>query len=276
MKRLLVGVEDAVADAAPLSWAANVAESTGAELVAVSAWEPEQIELPPEEYDWEHAERRDSLRHALESLPGNRARRAEVIDGSAADVVLEQGQDEHADVVVVGTHGRAGSPVRVGGVVDAMVRRTVSPLAVIPRGAAAEVRRIVLGVDGSPGSTAAAKWCAGLAAEMDAEVIAVSVYTQQLEVVPETDPRGVYEYFQHALDNEWTAPLREAGVQSQTILVRNPHAVDGLVQSATDRDAHAIVVGTHRRARMTHRRLGGMAIRLLHAASIPVVLVPAV
>jgi nucleotide-binding universal stress UspA family protein len=159
-------------------------------------------------------------------------------------------------------------------VTDGVVHRTTGPLVVVPDAPVLGVTRILLGLDGSAGAAAAARWCATFASVLDADVVAAFVYTQQLELVPEQDPTSAYHSFEHALRADWTAPLRDRQVRLTMEIVHDPSSGDGLLRAADDADVDLVVVGTHRRNPLTHVRLGGTAMRLVHSTARPLALVP--
>jgi nucleotide-binding universal stress UspA family protein len=275
MRRLLVGMDRSQDAKTALRWAASIADPLGAEIVAVSAWEPQQAELPPKEWEAEHRERLDALSVALGELAGVRSTRSDVVDGAPVDVLLARCEVEDADLLVVGLRGAGGFlGLRLGSVTDMLAHHTNRPLAVVPEAPPVGVRRIVLGVDGSEGAAAASTWCAAFASDLQAEVTAACVYTQQYEIVPEQDPNSVFQYFTQAVNDEWIAPLRDAGVTVHPELLHSRHVAEALIEAAQRVDAQMIVVGTHGFAPLIRMRLGGVAMRLLHATPLPVVLVP--
>lgn len=149
-------------------------------------------------------------------------------------------------------------------------------------GTKANISRIVLGLDGSPGSRAAARWCAGLADAMGAQVTAVHGLGKLPEVFRGTSDAvatglGVFgsselhtwrEDARHSLAH-WCTPLREAGVDHQAELVSDD-AVHALLHIAERDHADLIVVGVHGHNRL----LGGVPYKLAHHAKVPVVFVP--
>jgi nucleotide-binding universal stress UspA family protein len=276
MQRLVVGVDRSPGAQAALDWAESVADLLGAELVAVSAWQPEQSELPPEEFFGEHRELTERLGPFLFTGGGRPRprRRGRVVDGAPVEVIIDCGRQEGADLLVVGVPGPGGSQLRIGTVTDGVARRTNLPLALIPANPGPDVRRILLGVDGSEGAARAATWCTAFAHGIGAEVIAAYVHTQQLELVPERDPSSMLQSFVRDLAGPWTAVLREMPVPVTTTVIHDASVSAGLSRAAGDADVDVIVVGTHRRARLTHWRLGGSATRLAHTTPRPLVLVP--
>lgn len=275
MKRFVVGVDSARRHDPVLLWAANLAGPLRAELIARAAWMPAQSELPPEEATREFCDVGSALHASIAALPrSDWGYREEVIPGAPVDVILESGDAEDADLLVVGLRGGAGTPLRSHSIGEKTAHRATRPLALVPETSTNPPRRIVLGVDGSEGANAAVVWCAHVAAALGAEVIATAVYTQQIELIPEDDPSSVYQYFTRDLNGAWTAKLREHGVAVTTRLVREVRASSALLKTAAETNADAIVVGMRRRAPLEHIRLGGNAMRLLHATPVPLVLVP--
>jgi nucleotide-binding universal stress UspA family protein len=276
MKRLLVGTDRSANAATTLRWAANVAAALGADLVAVAAWTPEQAELPPDEWAREHRELQAVLDDGLSELPvGVATFRAEVVDGHLVEVMLARALAEDADLLVVGIPGRGDlRGQRVGSAADTLAHHTTRPVAVVPDVSPMNLERIVLGVDGSEGAAAATSWTARFASALHARVDAVSVLPRQFENVPETDAHRLFQHVSQALNEEWTAPLHEADVAVHPQLLHDRHVAEALIDAATRVDATAIVVGTHGLAPLVHMRIGGVAMRCLHATPLPLVLVP--
>jgi nucleotide-binding universal stress UspA family protein len=164
--------------------------------------------------------------------------------------------------------------LRVGSVADTLAHHAASPIAIIPDGARPKVQRIVLGVDGSEGARAAAAWCAAFARDLDAEVIAVCAYHPLVGRFRERDAAEIRAQVAQDLHAHWTAPLREAGVSVREELVSEPHVAEALITLAEVTDADTIVVGTHGLLPLIGLRIGGVAMRLLHATTVPLVLVP--
>jgi nucleotide-binding universal stress UspA family protein len=276
MKRMLVGMDRSGNALCALQWAAAISAVLGAELVAVSAWMPTQAELPPEEWERDQREVRALLDRYLHDLPRPVAStRGEVIDGEPAQVLLDKSEAEHVELVVVGIRGEGGAALmRVGSVADTVAHHSATPLAVIPDGTQPHLRRIVLGVDGSDGAQAATTWCAAFARDLGAEVVAVCAYRPKVGWLHEHDATQTRDQVTKDLHDRWTAPLREAGVAVREEVVSEPHVADAVLTAAESVDADAIIVGTHGLAPIIRLRMGGVAMRLLHTSSLPLILVP--
>jgi nucleotide-binding universal stress UspA family protein len=142
-------------------------------------------------------------------------------------------------------------------------------------------RHIVVGLDGSAGSAAAARWCAETAPLLDADVIAVYALPLSVGVFPPTVPIVVpVEYDEEtrrALADElekWCEPLRSAGVEVRSTLVDGEPS-EALMRVADDVDAALIVTGRRGRGGFAELLLGSVPHRLTHHARRPVLVVPA-
>jgi nucleotide-binding universal stress UspA family protein len=145
--------------------------------------------------------------------------------------------------------------------------------------------RIVVGADGSASSRRALLWAARLAKAIDAEVVAAHAIQPPAFVAggEELGPTLVSEDVhlawkrwltgtEHTLEEEWCAPLREAGVGYTSVTVEGgPSALLGL---ANRLDADAIVVGRRGRGGLAELLLGSFSHHIVHHSSRPVVVVP--
>lgn len=144
-----------------------------------------------------------------------------------------------------------------------------------------DIRRIVVGVDGSEAAARALEWAIGLAAALDAEVIAVHAYELPAYVprpggapyVPEQEnwERSLRQDF----ELRWCAPLARAGVRHRTIFEIG-HAGDVLLREAETVVADLIVTGRRGRGELIELLSGSVSQRLVHGAHCPVVVVPPV
>ena len=145
----------------------------------------------------------------------------------------------------------------------------------------APVHRIVVGVDGSDAAARALEWAIGVAAPLDAEVIAVYAYEMPAHVpraggapyVPEQEnwERALRQDF----ELRWCAPLRAAGVRHRTVFEIG-NAGDVLLRQAETLVADLVVTGSRGRGELVELLGGSVSQRMLHRAHCPVVVVPPV
>lgn len=132
------------------------------------------------------------------------------------------------------------------------------------------MKKVLVGVDGSKTSLAAARWAARLAAAVDADLIAVNAWQpDQAELSPETlaELRGDA---QARLDG-WIAPLR-GDVRFRTELLEGDREV--LEEALATEDADLLVVGTHGETGFTPARFGSFTGHLARHVRRPLALIP--
>ena len=146
---------------------------------------------------------------------------------------------------------------------------------------------LVLGYDGSDCAKRALAHTAELARHLDdGEVFVVSAYEFSIGYVPMgmTDSPLMIsaEYDQHvdmvrAYGEQQVAEaveeLEAAGVRAGGDVFEG-RAVDVLIEQSREKDAVAIVVGSHGAGAMSAAFLGSTALKLLHHSDIPVLVVP--
>jgi len=277
MERIMIGLDGSRASQAALRWASRLAERSGAELLAVHSYRNPYAEVPPDDHDRMMAARARELadewiRPAAELGVDVRT---EVLEGDPRWALSDRVGQDPPDLLVLGRSGRGGGPgfLHLGSVVEHAAHHTTCPLAVIPPDSGAAVRRIVLGVDGSEPAAAAVAWCAELAAATGAEVLAVSVEEPIAEWTPASDAHNWRREVEREIAT-WTQPIVDAGVDVTPIASEHLHPADGLLGVASARDGDLLVLGTRGAGGFAGLRFGGVAMKVLHRASLPLVLVP--
>jgi nucleotide-binding universal stress UspA family protein len=280
MKRVLVGVDGSSAARAALEWATRLVArvGAGAEVLVANVVEVADAEASPARYDEirRDVETRLAGDWSAPLADADVAHRTLVLDGDP-DVLLDASVREDADLLVVGPRGRGGfAALHVGSLAHHLAHHARRPLAIVPtRGARAPLDRVVLGIDGTAGSDAAAAWCADLATSIDADVLAVHVLDPPVDWAPQGDVSRRRAAVEQLLATTWTAPFAAAGVHVRTRVVEHAHPVAALTSAATDDDAGLIVVGARGLGDVFGLRIGRIPIQLVHHAQLPIILVPA-
>jgi len=277
MTRIVVGVDGSAVAATALRWGSHIAISTETELVAVNAFQNPYSEVPPNDRQQLLEARADVLATdwIAPAVRLGATVRPVVHEGDPRQVLPAVVVEEQATLLVIGRTGAAGGPgfLHLGSVVEHLAHHGAIPLAVIPVGWSDPVRRIVVGVDGSAESLAAARWAGHLAAVTNSEIVAVHIYEPGLDwarAATEQDWRKEAESRLH----EWTAPLKVAGSPVSIVAQHDLHPADGLLGVAAARQADVLVLGLRGLGRFTGARAGGVALKVVHRASLPVVLIP--
>lgn len=277
MKRVAVGVDGSAAADAALRWTAGLAVDADATVIAVNAFDNAWAQLPPGDQARLVAERTDLLNSTWTRGASDIGASVETyLDvGDPRGVLLETAKAQRADLVVLGRSGRGGGPgfLHLGSVVEYTAHHSPLPLAVIPTSGSRTIERIVVGVDGSTESTAAIDWCGALATITGASVVAVTVHEPYLEWTPINSPRNWRRHVEAQIDT-WTADLAASGVIVEHVVQRDLHPADGLLGVASARGGDLLVVGTRGAGGFSGLRAGGVAMKILHRAELPIMLVP--
>lgn len=276
-KHIVVGVDGSAAGAAALQWVAPLAKRSDAEIVAVSAVQRVGSELADHGYERSIEEQKERLATTWTDPARNAGASVRTVfrEGDPRDVVLAVAKSEEADLVVLGRTGRGGGPgfLHLGSLVEFAAHHVERPLAVIPPMTSGSLDRIIVGVDGSAESQHAVSWCAELASMCEASVIAVAVAEPYLEWTPVSSADNWRRDVERRID-EWVAPITAAGVTVEHLVQRDLHPADGLLTAASARNGDLLVIGTRGAGGFLGLRAGGVAMKVLHRASLPIVLVP--
>ena len=138
------------------------------------------------------------------------------------------------------------------------------------------LKRILVGIDDSPGAARALTWAAHLAATTGATLLALHVltYDEQFRRDLTLDTTTTWRRrVDAALQHEWTEPGRTAGVSIDCQLLEAESVAQGILDSAR-RGVDLIVLGAHGRGDLADRLLGATTYRVSHSASTPVVIIP--
>ena len=210
-----------------------------------------------------------------------------LVVGRPADMIVDEAQHFHADLVVLGSRGRrAVAAALLGSVSAEVVDRAPCPV-LVARGRT--LTRLVLADDGSDVAAAGADLVINMpplralpvrvvsvvdapfpftAAQSDAGpsmYAAIQAYYEALPALRETTSR---------IASERTAKLLAAGVDASTE-VREGDAADELIAAAAASHADAIVIGSHGRTGISRLFLGSVARAVLFSAACSVLIVRA-
>jgi nucleotide-binding universal stress UspA family protein len=138
--------------------------------------------------------------------------------------------------------------------------------------AMADVHRILLATDFSPGSARARAFASMLARRLGAELVVAHV-SEPLAIVPGSDLAAEeVAQTERELDRV-VGELKREGVAARGTVVPGEPATE-IVALAEREHADLIVLGTHGRSGLAHVLLGSVAERVLRRARCPVLAVP--
>ena len=211
----------------------------------------------------------------------------DVIEAPAIhEEIVAQAARLHADLIVLGTHGRSGfQRLFLGSVAEKVVRLALAPVLTVGAaadGSAGSFTRIVCGIDFSDCSFAALGYALAIAAGSDTEVTAVNVIEwtpigYDPLVGPPTDLAG----YRMSAEASARKRLRKAVANAhpadvpvhQIVTSGKPH--HELLRVAKETQADLIVLGMHGRNPIDRLFFGSTAEPVLRQAECPVLTVRA-
>jgi nucleotide-binding universal stress UspA family protein len=248
--RVLVGVDTTDASVEAARQAARLADGDG-RLELLSAFQvvypitvPTAVFAPPDAESF-HARAAKALADATAAIPERRDVLAEVVEGRPTQALLRRAELMRATLIAVGSHGQGRlRGIVLGSTATELVHK--APCSVlIARGHQAEIRRIVVGLDGSRHSARAYEVAAALAERFGAELRRVVAWGGAV-----VDPLLV----------DTVAVTREDSLDDP---------VSALITAASDADL--LVVGS--RGLHGVRALGSVSERVAHASPVSTLIV---
>ena len=136
---------------------------------------------------------------------------------------------------------------------------------------------VVVGYDNSGPAQAALGWAIDHALRGGSELLVVYVASSIAEwelAAAQINSDPIRREFERRLREEWTAPVRKAGVRYRTKLLVG-RVADELMRTARAENATLLVIGMSPRGTLSEIVMGSTQHDLLHRALRPVVAVPA-
>jgi nucleotide-binding universal stress UspA family protein len=206
--------------------------------------------------------------------------------GEAAATVVDQALATHADLLVMGTHGRSGfDRFFLGSVAEKVLRKAPCPVLTVPPHAPATppsrvaLRTILCPVDFSSAALEAFGFALDIARRSDASVVLVHAIEFLAEEEPlETAHFNVPEFRTYLLEDARQRleslvsgePRLDRGVKTEVVLGRAHH---GILRVAADAGADLIVMGAQGRSGAALALFGSTTQQVVRGASCPVLTV---
>jgi nucleotide-binding universal stress UspA family protein len=203
------------------------------------------------------------------------------------EAIVAQIGATHADLLVLGTHGRSGfQRLFLGSVTEKVIRKAPCPtlvvpprIADVPAGSPIQFRRIVCPVDFSVSSLEALAYAINLAQEADAQLTLLHV----VELLPVLSEAPMPPSDLSHIREETAADARR---KLQSLIPDSAHTyctvetavVEGrayreILHQATQRQADLIVMGVHGRRALDQLVFGSTTHHVIRASACPVLIV---
>ena len=276
MKRIVVGVDGSPGSINALRWAGNLAVGRGIEIVAMTGLVADGARDSPSEEELFDRRTSDLNEWCRDAQLDDAGVRRLVTHGDPRPAILQVAANEDADTIVVGREGASTGPglLHIGSTAEWLAHHAEQTLAVVGGAVNTSVHRVIVGVDGSAGSESALAWVADLARHGDIEIIVASVTDDSVTWAASSDQEVWRNLVEQRVRTDWAHSLTAEGVPFRVSASWGANSADSLLEAARHERADVVVVGMRGLGGFPGLRIGGVAMKVLHRADRPVVLVP--
>ena len=285
VERILLSTDGSEHSEGAVREAIKFAKKCGSKLTALTVIDtnPEFDALAPQIMEKKAKEARQNL-EAVQA----RAKK----EGVQCDTVVREGEDSYRYIVdeavktkntmiVMGRRGRTGlKRLMMGSVTARVIGHAPCNVLVVPKAAQLEFSNIVVATDGSKYSLAAASEAIGLAKRNSSALTIISVVPSELMTPVDIDftvnQRELIAE-KEMLEAEKNARAVKEAAQKEGVAVKafvmSGKPADAVIETAREKRADLIVLGSHGRTGIERLLMGSVAERVIVLASCPVLVV---
>lgn len=277
--RILVPTDGSAAATAAVRSALVLADRFDADIHAIHV--VEGGDLPADDAPTPHDELRAHGQETLETVDELAAEvglspTTSLIESapSVHEAILDTAADEHADLIVMGTHGRTGlDRLVLGSVTERTLRVSTLPVLTVHEdtGLDRDIETVLVPTDGSEVATVAAERGIEFAAATNAALHVIHVIDPG--AIPAGDDGAVLSGLEAGGQEAVDAIVEQAsaaGLPSVQASVLTGSPARMIFDYADERDIDLIVMGTHGRTGLDRYLLGSVTEKLVRIAETPV------
>jgi nucleotide-binding universal stress UspA family protein len=283
IRKVLIATDLSASSNVALDFGMELAHGYGAEVDVVLVVPADEFLLAgPEAYLAAKAAARRDLAELKDDLLKKRSYREGedyrlfLLEGTVAPAILDFAQRENNDLIVLGTHGRSGlSKVLMGSVAERVFRQSPVPVMTIgpqigrPGGRAP--KNILVAVDFTPSSEAAAHYAAAIAQQRAARLTLVHVI-ERWPAEAQADRARILQALRQKLAGLIAGEVRGL---SCSYRVEVGHVVDTILYTANGIEADLLVMGARPPGSFLGRVVWPHTYEIVRQASCPVLTVRA-
>jgi len=273
-KKILVPLDGSETAEAILPFVEEIASQARAEIIVMTAVQPVAVwdtTVTVTVLENEESSAVDYLKQVMAKIPGKQSCR--VARGEAAEAILEAADEEAADLIAIGTHGRSGlARWLFGSTAGKVLERAKVPVLFLrpktgeDKGApGAVVKKILIPLDGSDLAASILPAVEEFAKTMGASIVLIHAVTP-ITALPgfETQAPAAVTILDELQKNaqeflaKLVAEVKARGVEA-TGLVTIDEPVHAILEAADETKADLIAVATHGRGGLGRAILGSVA-----------------
>ncbi len=195
--------------------------------------------------------------------------------------IVDEASKNKYTMIVMGRRGRTGlKRLMMGSVTSRVVGLAPCNVLVVPKDAHLEFKNILIATDGSQYSLTAASEAIGLAKRNSSMLTVIAVVPSELATPADVDfsiaqREHIAEKEMHEAEKNAKA-VKEAALKedvSVRAFILSGKPADAIIETATERKADLIVLGSHGRTGLEKLLMGSVAERVIVLSSCPVLVV---
>lgn len=195
--------------------------------------------------------------------------------------ISEEAAKNKISMIIMGRQGRTGlKRLVLGSTTSRVIGHSPCNVLVVPRAAVVEFKSIVIATDGSPYSTAAASEAIGIAKKNGSKLTVISVVPAELATPTDVDfaatQRELLAEKEMQAAEKNAKAVKEAaqkeGVAVQAFVMTGKPA-DAIIETAKEKNADLIIVGSHGRTGLERLLMGSVAERVIVMSACAVLVV---
>ena len=285
VEKILLSIDGSEYSEGAIREAIKLAKKCSSKLAVLSVIDtnPEFDALAPQLMEKKEKEARQNI-DAVQA----RARQ----EGIDCDTIVHEGEEPYkyivdeaikskSTMIIMGRRGRTGlKRLMMGSVTARVIGHAPCNVLVVPKAAQLEFKNIVVATDGSKYSAAAASEALGLAKWNGSALTVISVVPSELMTPSDIDftitqRELITEKEMH--EAEKNAKVVKEAAQKEGVAVKafvlSGRPADAIIETAQEKNADLIVLGSHGRTGVERLLMGSVAERVIVLASCPVLVV---
>jgi len=266
MEKLMVATDGSDYSESAIREAINLAKVCSSSLIAVSVVKT-NIEFDSVLPQFVEKKEEEAIKH-LESVKAQ-AKKEGVDCTTVVTLSEEPYQDivDHAsknnvDMIIMGTHHKTGMKrLMMGSVTAKVIGYAPCNILVLPLNAKVECKNVLIATDGSKYSEAAASEALGIAKRCGSSLIVISVASSEAEIASAKDNV-----------NKVSEAAEKEGVKTTSVVTKGK-PYEAIIETAKQKKADFIVVGSHGRTGLARLLMGSVTERVIGHAEAAVLVV---
>lgn len=266
MDKLLVATDGSEFSKSAIREALNLAKICSSKLIAVSVVKTstEYESLMPQVVEKDEKEVTEHL-ESVKNMAAKEGIDCEIIVHLSEEPyqdIVDEGEKKQVNMIIVGTHGRAGlKRLMMGSVTAKVIGHAPCNVLIVPLDAKVDCRNILVATDGSIYSEMASREAVSIAKRSGGSLLALSVAKRDENIPVAKESVNVVKEL-----------AEREGIKVETLTLKG-EPCETIVKAAEQRNIGLVVVGSHGRTGIERLLMGSVTERVIGHSKSPVLVV---